>query len=80
MFPEILVRDADFSTNLPQALLRSYHVANEKFLQQAERMKLHDGSTGISCVLREGKIIIANVGDCRAVIIRCGKAIQLTVP
>jgi protein phosphatase 1L len=75
---EIFQNDPSFDTNISMALRRSYFAANEQFLKHADRLKLHDGSTGISTVLREGKLHIANVGDCRAVIVRRESSIQIT--
>jgi serine/threonine protein phosphatase PrpC len=41
-------------------------------------MRLNDGSTAVCCVLREGKLHIANVGDSRAILVSGGKGIPLT--
>jgi protein phosphatase 1L len=75
----VLAEDSLFSTNLPQAIRRSFHATNEQFLKTAEKMKLHDGSTGICALLRDNKLTVANVGDCRALIICGGKALQMSV-
>lgn len=77
-FAGILVQDPVFDTNISFALKRCYLVANEQFLKQAERLKLHDGSCGLTCILREGKLIAANVGDCRAVIVHRNNPLQIT--
>lgn len=77
--PEVLAEDPGFlSNNLSLALKRSFHTANDNFLRIADRMKYQDGSTGISVVLRNGKLVVANVGDCRAVLLCGGKAVQLS--
>jgi len=76
--PDILGEDAQFSNNLPQAIRRSFNNANEAFLKVAERMKLHDGSTGLVALLRDKKILIANVGDCRALVLSAGRPIQMS--
>lgn len=76
--PDALVEDAAFSSNLPIALKRTYHTVNDQFLKVAERLRLHDGSTGISAVLRDGKLVVANVGDCRALLMSGGKPIQMS--
>lgn len=73
----MLADNPNFGTNLPQALKSSFHATNEEFLKCAEKMKYHDGSTGIVGVLRDGKLTIGNVGDCRCVIINSGRAIQV---
>ena len=79
ILPDILVKDSSFPTDLILALQNSYYAANDDFLKVAERMKLHDGSTGITSVFRGLKLVIANVGDCRAVLIRNGTPKQLTI-
>ena len=77
--PDILMQQAGYEQNLPSALQQAYHATNEEFLKVAERLKLHDGSTGITAILRDMKLTVANVGDCRAVLIRAGQAKQITV-
>lgn len=76
--PDILGEDSYFITNLPQAIRRSFNTANEAFLKVADRMKLHDGSTGLVAMLRDKKILIANVGDCRALVLSAGRPIQMS--
>ena len=76
--PDALAEDACFASSIPNALKRSYHTTNEQFLKIAEKMKLHDGSTGITSVLRDGKLFVANVGDCRALIISGGRPVQMS--
>ena len=78
-FPEMLADDNAFTGNLPQAAKRTFFGANEQFLQIAEKMKLHDGSTGICSIVRDGKVLVSNVGDCRCIILSNGKPIQMSV-
>lgn len=42
-------------------------------------MKIHDGSTGICAIIRDSKLLVANVGDCRALVISNRKAIQMSI-
>lgn len=76
--PDILAEDPAYFNNIVTSIKRSYHTTNDMFLKIAEKLKLHDGSTGLTCILRDGKITVANVGDCRAVLVSNGKAIQLS--
>jgi len=78
VFADTLVEDKSFNTNLSHALRRTFHTVNDQFLKLAERLRLQDGSTGICVVLRDGKLIVGNVGDCRAVLISSGRPIQLS--
>jgi serine/threonine protein phosphatase PrpC len=74
----VLAEDQNYADNLPQALKRSFHTVNDQFLRVAEQMNLQDGSTCIVVIIRDDKYMIANVGDCRAVLITGGKPIQLS--
>ena len=42
-------------------------------------MKLHDGSTGICAVIRDCKLTVSNVGDCRCLVISGSRAIQMSI-
>ena len=75
----VIAEDSAFVSNLPQALKRSFHTANEQFLKIAEKMKYHDGSTGIVAIVRDKKVLVANVGDCRALIVSGGRPIQMSI-
>eukprot|EP01035_Chromulina_nebulosa_P018584 gene18584-24310_t len=77
--PDILSEDSNFFSNLSIALKKSYHTTNDNFLKVAEKMKLHDGSTGICSIIRDNKLTIGNVGDCRAIIVTTsGKTIAMS--
>ena len=76
--PINLAKDDAYKSKLIQAIKRTISRTNEQFLEIAERMRLNDGSTGVFCVLREGKLVVANVGDSRAILISNGRSIALT--
>jgi protein phosphatase 1L len=76
--PSVLTEDEFFISNLPQAIKRSFHTVNEQFLKIAEKMKLHDGSTGLCALIRDNKILVANAGDCRALLVSSGRPIPLS--
>ena len=61
------------------ALKKSYHTTNDAFLKIAELQKLHDGSTGITSLIRNNKLLVGNVGDCRALLLSNGKSIQMSI-
>jgi len=77
--PDILLSQNNYFDNIGSALQAAYNETNKEFLKVAERLKLHDGSTGITSVLRGMKLTVANVGDCRAVLVRGGVAKQISV-
>ena len=68
-FPSFLADDPEYFNDLPKALIRTFNVANTHFLKTAEKLKLHDGSTGLCAIVRDKKLLVANVGDCRALLI-----------
>lgn len=74
----VLLEDEAFTTNLPQAIKRAFHSCNEQFLKIAEKSKLHDGSTGIVAIIRDNKLLLANAGDCRAIVVSGGRTIQMS--
>ncbi|CAM9165961.1 unnamed protein product, partial [Ectocarpus fasciculatus] len=76
--PINLAKDDAYKTKLIQAIKRTISRTNDQFLEIAERMRLNDGSTGVFCVLRDGKLVVANVGDSRAIMISNGKSVALT--
>ena len=49
ILPDVLTEDSLFLTNLPLALKRAFHTANDIFLRIAEQQRLHDGRGGIGC-------------------------------
>lgn len=73
-----LVEEESFVSNLPLALKKCFYTANEQFLKIAEKNKWHDGSTGNVAVIRDGKLTVANVGDCRALLISNGRPLQMS--
>ena len=54
----MLQEDNSFFTNLPNAIKRSFHLCNEQFLKVADKMKLHDGSTGLCAIIRDNRILV----------------------
>jgi hypothetical protein len=79
ILPDVLTEDSLFLTNLPLALKRAFHTANDIFLRIAEQQRLHDGSTGICALVRNSKLLVGNVGDCRALLLSAGKTIQMSI-
>lgn len=78
-FPDFLADDPEYLSNLPRALHRTFNTANAHFMKIADKLKIHDGSTGICAVIRNNKLIVANVGDCRALLITSGFPVQMSI-
>lgn len=69
----------DLWINIESALKNAYQKTDKEILEQALALG-KGGSTAVTAILINGqKLVIANVGDSRAVISRKGVAIQLSV-
>lgn len=71
----LLAKQKDLKTDTPNALINAFHELDAKWLQLALTTQDDDGSTGVVCVIIDGKIFCANTGDSRCVLgctnIRC---------
>jgi protein phosphatase 2C family protein 2/3 len=62
------------------ALLREAYAATDSLLlEEMKSLRCASGTTGVTLLLSDNSIYVANVGDCRAVLSRAGKAIELTL-
>ncbi|XP_027347757.1 probable protein phosphatase 2C 58 isoform X2 [Abrus precatorius] len=78
LFQNIL-KQQDFWSLTERAVKRAYLETDEKILEQALVLG-RGGSTAVTAILIDGqKLVVANVGDSRAVICENGKARQLSV-
>ncbi|KAK7300920.1 hypothetical protein RJT34_11773 [Clitoria ternatea] len=68
---EVIVRDED---DVEEGVKRGYLNTDSDFLKE----DLHGGSCCVTALIRNGKLIVSNAGDCRAVISRGGVAEALT--
>ncbi|XP_059452306.1 probable protein phosphatase 2C 58 isoform X3 [Corylus avellana] len=78
LFNNILKQD-DFWTETENALRRAYRLTDDEILEKALVLG-RGGSTAVTAILINGeKLVVANVGDSRAVICKNGVAKQLSV-
>ncbi|XP_062152711.1 probable protein phosphatase 2C 58 [Alnus glutinosa] len=78
LFDNILKQD-DFWTETENALRRAYRMTDAEILEKALVLG-RGGSTAVTAILINGeKLVVANVGDSRAVICKNGVAKQLSV-
>ncbi|KAL9267730.1 putative protein phosphatase 2C 39 [Drosera capensis] len=78
LFDNIL-KEPDFWTETENAIRSAYHVTDTKILEKSRDLG-RGGSTAVTAILiNHEKLIVANVGDSRAVICRNGTAKQLSV-
>ncbi|GLU06389.1 hypothetical protein SLE2022_234290 [Rubroshorea leprosula] len=78
LFSNIL-KEVDFMTETEDAIKRAYHSTDAEILDQTVHLG-RGGSTAVTAILINGqKLVVANVGDSRAVICKNGVATQLSV-
>lgn len=78
LFDNIIIQP-EFWKNPRMAILKAYEVTDRIVLQKAPDLGL-GGSTAVTAILVNGqRLLIANVGDSRAVLSRDGDALQLSI-
>ncbi|XP_022733278.1 probable protein phosphatase 2C 39 isoform X2 [Durio zibethinus] len=78
LFDNIL-NEPDFWTEPETAIRKAYHITDTNILEKAVDLG-QGGSTAVTAILINcQKLVIANVGDSRAVICKNGEAVQLSV-
>ncbi|KAL3821211.1 hypothetical protein ACJIZ3_007116 [Penstemon smallii] len=74
-----ILKEPDFWSAPEHAIRRAYRITDSNILEKAENLD-KGGSTAVTAILINcQKLVVANVGDSRAVICKNGKAKQLSV-
>lgn len=72
---EEVIRSSDIDEDgIEEAVKNGYLTTDSEFLKE----DVKGGSCCVTALIRNGNLIVSNVGDCRAVICRHGKAEALT--
>lgn len=58
-----------YERSLRAAFIDAFRSTNARFLEVADRAGLNDGSTALCLALRGGRMTVANVGDCRLLLV-----------
>lgn len=74
-----LVQQAKFPSDLAGAIEDTYLSTDEQYLRQESGYRREDGCTAVTAILYQDRLLIANVGDSRAVLCRSGQAVPLTI-
>ncbi|CAN6451034.1 unnamed protein product [Victoria cruziana] len=73
-----LIKHPEFSSNTKSAIADAYNQTDSDFLKSENNQNRDAGSTASTAVLVGDRLLVANVGDSRAVICRDGNAIAVS--
>ncbi|KAL8488469.1 hypothetical protein ACS0TY_024660 [Phlomoides rotata] len=77
--PRIIVEDADFPSELEKVVMRSFMEADAEFAKSCcIESTLSSGTTALTAMIFGRTLLVANAGDCRAVLSRSGVAIEMS--
>jgi len=76
----LILSDPEFESNPKDSFIRAYTDIDFFINLQAESAGWAPGSTALTALFYDDKILLANVGDCQAVLCRNGIAIDLVSP
>ncbi|XAR66815.1 Phosphoprotein phosphatase [Bertholletia excelsa] len=77
--PRVIVEDADFPVELEKVVTRSFMETDAAFAKSCvPESALSSGTTALTAMIFGRSLLVANAGDCRAVLCRCGLAIEMS--
>ncbi|CAA3027363.1 probable phosphatase 2C 27 [Olea europaea subsp. europaea] len=77
--PRIIVEDADFPLKLEKVVTRSFVETDTAFARSCSiESTLSSGTTALTAMIFGRSLLVANAGDCRAVLSRRGLAIEMS--
>ncbi|MQM15073.1 hypothetical protein Taro_048012 [Colocasia esculenta] len=77
--PRVIVEDADFPLELEKVVTRSFMETDAQFAQTCSlQSALSSGTTALTAMIFGRSLLVANAGDCRAVLSRIGMAIEMS--
>lgn len=77
--PRVIVEDSDFPVELEKVITRSFVETDAAFAKTCSlRSSLASGTTALTAMIFGRSLLVANAGDCRAILSRCGAAIEMS--
>ncbi|KAL9314438.1 hypothetical protein ACSQ67_019890 [Phaseolus vulgaris] len=77
--PRFIVEDVNFPLELEKVVKRSFLETDAAFLKSSsQEPSLSSGTTALTAIIFGRSLLVANVGDCRAVLSRHGRAIEMS--
>ncbi|CAN6190493.1 unnamed protein product [Urochloa humidicola] len=78
--PRVIVEDSDFPLQLEKVVRRSFMQIDCQFAETCSHHRaLSSGTTALTAMIFGRSLLVANAGDCRAVLSRCGTAIEMSM-
>nr|KYP36857.1 putative protein phosphatase 2C 27 [Cajanus cajan] len=77
--PRVIVEDVKFPLELEKVVKRSFLETDAAFLKtSSHEPSLSSGTTALTAIIFGRTLLVANAGDCRAVLSRHGRAIEMS--
>ncbi|WOK95070.1 putative protein phosphatase 2C 27 [Canna indica] len=76
--PRVIVEDSDFPLKLEKVIVRSFLQTDLQFAKTCSLQSLSSGTTALTAMIFGRSLLVANAGDCRAVLSRLGVAIEMS--
>ncbi|XP_008788784.1 probable protein phosphatase 2C 27 [Phoenix dactylifera] len=77
--PRVIVEDSDFPLKLEKVVSRSFMQTDTQFAKTCSlKSTLSSGTTALTAMIFGRSLLVANAGDCRAVLSRLGVAIEMS--
>ncbi|KAI4377306.1 hypothetical protein MLD38_014958 [Melastoma candidum] len=77
--PRVIVEDADFPLELEKVVTRSFNETDAAFAKTCRlETALSSGTTALTAMIFGRSLLVANAGDCRAVLSRRGIAVEMS--
>lgn len=77
--PKFIVKDADFPVEIKKAISSAFLQTDVAFAEACSSdAALASGTTALAALVFGRSLVVANAGDCRAVLCRRGKAIEMS--
>ncbi|KAI4380489.1 hypothetical protein MLD38_006674 [Melastoma candidum] len=77
--PRVIVEDADFPLELEKVVTRSFHETDAAFAKTCRlETARSSGTTALTAMIFGRSLLVANAGDCRAVLSRRGIALEMS--
>ncbi|URE18022.1 hypothetical protein MUK42_12258 [Musa troglodytarum] len=77
--PRVIVEDADFPLELEKVVTRSFKRTDTQFARTCDlESSLSSGTTALTAMIFGRSLLVANAGDCRAVLSRLGTAVEMS--